>query len=300
MMAQQFVHLNGQVIPAEDARISIFDAGLLHGASAFTTMLAHNGRIFRLDRHLARLMETVELLSLRTDAAPEGLAAAAYELLAANELSEARLRITLTPGSPREQQPTTLVTAEPVANPPQWYEKGISMIVSSQKQIAGAPIFGTKTGCYLPRILGRQEAAAKGADEALWFTPDNRLAEACFCNVFLVQGGKIVTPPLDTPVLAGVVRQAVLELCGELQIPCDDKTPLNVKHMLGAQEIFVTSSVSGVRPVTAVERHEVSGGKVGPISRRIMDAYAELLDRECPPAASPQAPAPGTPNGQRS
>ena len=281
-MSDNNVYLNGQIVPEASATISISDAGFLHGASTFTTMMARNGVVFRLDRHLERLMETVKLLGLRTDATADSLTNSVYELLAANGLSNARLRVTLTPGSVHEGGPTTLITAQPLPEyPAAWYEKGIGVVVSSLKQCPGDPTFGYKTGCYLPRVLGRQEAAAKGADEALWFTHDNRLAEACFCNVFLVLGGEVYTPPADTPALPGIVRQAVLELCDELAIPCHSDIPLTVKEMLGAQEVFLTGSTTGIRPVTRIERHSVAEEKPGPVTKRLIEAYRQLVEREC-------------------
>ncbi|MHC4982605.1 MAG: aminotransferase class IV [Planctomycetota bacterium] len=291
-MGKNNVYLNGGIIPAEQAFVSISDAGFLHGASSFTTMLAHKGVVFRFDRHLERLMSTVRLLSLRTDAAPEALKEATYNLLAANELKEARLRITLTPGSiggrvgeiDRESRPTSLITASKLPEYPRnWYEKGISVVVSSFKQAKGDPTFGYKTGCYFTRVLARQEAAAKAADEALWYTPDNYLAESCFCNVFLVLGGKVWTPPRDTPVLPGIVREAVIELCRKLKIECDAETPLTVREMLAAEEMFLTSSTTGLRPVVRVERHPVGDERPGRTTRIIMEAYERLLDQECSP-----------------
>jgi len=277
------VHLNGKVVPAGQATISVSDAGLLHGASTFTTMLARNGKVFRIERHLARLMDTARLLGLRTTATAETLTAATYELLSANALRDARLRITLTSGSVRGGEPTTLVTAEALPHyPREWYEKGIGVIVSDFKQVAGDVTFGYKTGCYLPRILARQQAADRGFDEALWFTTDNRLAEACFCNVFLVLAGKVRTPPLETPVLPGVVRAAVLELCDELKIDRDDRTPLTVHEMLAANEMFLTSSTMGLRPVVRIERHAVGDETPGPVTKQLLAAYGQLLDRECP------------------
>ena len=301
-MPDLLVYLNGRLIPAVEASVSVFDAGLLHGASVFTTMLAHQGKVFRLDRHLRRLLDTASLLGLRVGPAAtaaggaggsrgptEGeaqrvLAAGAGEVLRANGLAEARIRITLTPGSIKEPGggPTTLITAEPLpAHPAEWCEKGIAVVVSSFKQVRGDPAYGYKTGCYLARMLTRQEAARKGAEEALWYTPDNQLAEACFCNVFLVRGGRVQTPPRDTPVLPGIVREAVMELCRAMEVPADDQTPLTVREMLAAEEVFLTSSIAGVRPVARVERHRVGDERPGPLTRRIMEAYRELLDKEC-------------------
>ncbi len=283
-MTQRNVYLNGKIIPASEATIGISDAGFLHGASVFTTMLSHNGAVFRLGRHIQRLMDTAMRFELRTDATDASLSSAVDELLRANEISAGRVRITLTPGAAGADAPTTLITAEALQEyPGQWYEKGIFVVVSSLMQVHGDPTFGSKTGCYLQRMLGRKEAAAKGADEALWFTADKRLAEACFCNVFLVLDGKVHTPRLDTPVLPGVVRQAVSELCRDLDLEFDDQTPLTVHEMLAAEEMFLTSSCAGVRPVSLVERHSVGDGKPGPVTKKIMAAYRELLDRECPP-----------------
>jgi len=276
------VFLNGRIVPEDQATVSVADAGFLHGASVFSTALAHQGVVFRLDRHLSRMLDTARMIGLRTDATREGLAAATAELLAANRLAEARVRITLSPGSVHGAETTTLITASPLpAYPPEWYDKGIGVVVSSLRQGSGPPIYGCKTGCYLPRIIARREAAEKGFDEALWFTEDHRLAEACACNVFLVLGGEVLTPPTDTPVLPGVVREAVIELCGSLDIPCRDDRALAIRELLAAEEVFLTSSCAGIRPVVRVERHAVGSEKPGPVTRRIIQAYRELLDREC-------------------
>jgi len=276
------VYLNGQILPADEATLSVSDAGFLHGASAFTTMRAHHGVVFRLDRHLERLFGTVGLLGLRTNADRESLAAAARDVLAANGLSEARVRITLSPGPVSGGEPTTLITADVLPDYPRpWYEEGIEVVVSSFRQGSDLRLAGQKTGCYLLRVLAREEAAAKGAEEAIWFTADNRLAEACFCSVFLVLGGEVHTPPLDTPVLPGIVREAALELCGPLGVACHVDEPLTLRETLAAQEVFLTASCSGIRPVIRLERHGVGDEKPGPVTQKIMEAYRELLDREC-------------------
>ena len=285
-MSEQSVYLNGEIVPAGDAKISVADAGFLHGASVFTTMLAHNGAVFRLERHLLRLMDTVRLFDLHVSATLESLRGGVAELLSANGLSEARVRITLSPGPVGREAPTTVITADALgAQPRAWYEDGISVIVSTFRQITGAPTTGVKTGCYFPRVLARREAAAKGADEALWFTSDNHLAEACFCNVFLVSGGIVRTPPPETPVLGGVLQQAVFEICRDSGVEYDARTPLTVNDMLAAEEIFLTASCAGIRPVVRVEAHDVGDGKPGPVTRKIMAAYRDLLEAECPPKA---------------
>ena len=281
-MSEQSVYLNGAIVPSGEAKISVADVGFLHGASVFTTMLAHNGVVFRLERHLQRLMDTVGLFELHVDATPESLRAGVAELLAANGLDEARVRITLSPGAVGRDEPTTVITAEAMGEYPRtWYDDGINVIVSSFRQIPGSPTTGVKTGCYFPRVLARREAAAKGAEEALWYTSDNHLAEACFCNVFLVCGGIVRTPPPQTPVLQGVVQQAIFEICRQAGVEYEARTPLTVHDMLAADEIFLTASCAGIRPVVRVEAHVVGDGKPGPITRQMMAAYRDLLEAEC-------------------
>ena len=281
-MPEQKVYLNGEIVPGGDAKISVADAGFLHGASVFTTMLAHNGVVFRLERHLLRLMDTVRLFALQVDATPESLRAGVGELLSANALGEARVRITLSPGAVGRDEPTTVITADALDQYPRtWYDDGITVIVSSFRQVSGSPTTGVKTGCYFPRVLARREAADRGAEEALWYTSDNHLAEACFCNVFLVCGGIVQTPPPQTPVLEGVVQQAVFEICHQTGVEYDAGTPLTVHDMLAAEEIFLTASCAGIRPVVRIEAHVVGDGRPGPITRKIMAAYRDLLEAEC-------------------
>ena len=277
------VHLNGELVPADEAAVSVFDTGLLHGASVFTTLRSHNGRPFRLDRHIARLLENAARIGLRHGADEAMLTDAVARVLAANGHPDARIRITLTPGPIGEEgRPTTLVTTARLVNNPQWYAKGITVMVCGVRQYAGDPTVGLKTGCYLTRILARQAAAAHGDEEALWFSTSGHLAEACFSNVFLVVAGRLATPPLSTPVLGGIVREAVIEMAAELDIPCGDEKPLGGPEIQAAQEILLTSSGAGVRPVVAINKQPVGDGSPGPVARKMMAAYEALLEKECP------------------
>jgi len=281
-MSDQYVHLNGRLVGADEAVIKVSDAGFLHGASSFTTMRAQNGVVFRLASHLSRLLDTVEILGLRTEATHDTLTAAVAELLSANALGDARIRITLTPGSISGGGPTVVITAEALPEyPGSWYSEGISVSITELRQSPTDIACGRKTGCYFPRVLAMRTAAAKKVQEALWFTPEGHLAEACFCNVFLRVGDELLTPPLDTPVLNGILRGVVMELCETGNIKCSDARPLLGRDLLGADEVFLTSSCSGIRPVVRVEDRVVSDGKVGPIASELMKAYEDVLDAEC-------------------
>jgi branched-subunit amino acid aminotransferase/4-amino-4-deoxychorismate lyase len=281
-MSQDMVFLNGALVPAADASVSVFDTGLLHGASVFTTLRSHHGKPFRLDRHLARLMDHAARIGLRHGADPDRLTMAVTELLAANGCDDARIRITLTPGAIGAERPTTLVTTAPLVNDPEWYTGGISVMVCGVRQYVGDPTVGLKTGCYLTRILARQAAAAHGDEEALWFSTSGHLAEACFSNVFLVLSGRLLTPPLKTPVLGGIVRQAVFDIAAEMDIDCSDQDPLGGDELSAAEEVLLTSSGSGIRPVVRINKQPVGNEKPGPIATKLIAAYDALLEAECP------------------
>ena len=283
-MGEGVVYLNGDLVAADRAAVSVADAGLLHGASVFTTLRSRHGRPFRLGRHIGRLLDNAARIGLRHDADEATLTDAVGRVLAANGHRDARIRITLTPGPVGDQpRPTTLVTAAQLINDPNWYAKGIRVMVSGVRQYAGDPTVGLKTGCYLTRILARQAAAAHGDDEALWFSTSGHLAEACFSNVFVVVEGRLATPPLSTPVLPGIVREAVIELAAELDLPCRDDQPIDGPQLQAAEEVLLTSSGAGVRPVVAVNKEPVGDGSPGPVARKLIAAYESLLERECPP-----------------
>ena len=272
------VYLNGTILPISQATVSVADQGFLHGISTFTTILAKNGAIVGFDYHLKRISETVKMLGLQIDVTTGELVDGAYQVLDANGLTDARMRITLTPGTGKDDS-TVLITADALAEVNQdFYKHGIKTIVSSFKQTPGDPVYGFKTGCYLTRILARQEAASKKADDAIWFTTDNLLAEACFANIFLVKNGIVLTPPRQTPVLPGFVRQCVLDICRELDLPVEDSTPLDINDLLSADEVFLTGSCAGIVPVRQIEQHIVGQGEPGEITQAIRKNYLAKLD----------------------
>jgi branched-subunit amino acid aminotransferase/4-amino-4-deoxychorismate lyase len=283
------VYLNGKILPASEARVSIFDAGFTHAAGLFETLRAYNGRVMRFADHANRLLASAKALQTPMAVTADLLDAGVREVLQANDLKEARVRVTVTPGQvPRPgqtvdqpQQPTVVITAEPVRMyPPELYAQGMRVCVCPYKQNKLDPLAGHKTLAYLPRLLAMKEAAEKRCSEALWFNTDNQLAEGSICNVFTVQKGVLVTPPLDTPVLPGTVRQSVLCLARANAIPTEER-PIDINGLLGAEEVFLTGTVLEVMPATSIERHEVGDGKPGVVTRRLRGLYAALIREEC-------------------
>ena len=279
------VFLNDKLVDVEQAHVPVTDSGFLYGAGLFETMRSHNGVVFRLEDHLDRLFQSAASLSINHDHDKEFLTKAVNELLVANELTEARLRLTLTNGPITETvdqvQPTLLITASPLQlYPPEYYQTGAMVVLCPYRQNPTDPICGHKTTNYYPRLLALSLARQKQAAEALWFTTDNRLAEACVSNVFLVKGSVLQTPPLGTPVLPGVARKAVCRIAERESITSIEKD-LYISDVLEADEIFLTNVVMEVLPVIQVEKHTIGEGKVGPITHELRRCFTELIEEDC-------------------
>ncbi len=281
------VYLNGRLVPRDEATVSVYDGGWLHGAGLFETMRAHRGCIFRLDAHLDRLMTSAAKVLFPLERPDLPLTRDFHEVLRANNLSDARVRLTVTAGSvlepPRDDRLalTVCVTASArTAYPPELYQHGIAAVISEFRQSSADPVAGHKTTNYLPRLLALRQAQAHHCREAMWFTPENRLAEGSISNVFVVKDAVVKTPPLDTPVLPGITRAVVLEI-GRGKGMDVQETPLSIDDLLDADEVFVTNSGMEVMPVIRVEQREIADGKPGPVTRELTRLYRAQVEREC-------------------
>ena len=282
-----YAFFNGKIIPASDAHIGIYDGGWLHGAGLFETMRAENGRVFRLESHIARLRRSAERL-MRPIAREELPSRVDFlELLERNELQVARVRLTVTAGSmqPAGQdasQPLTIcATAVPLSPlPAELYQTGIQVVITEHRVSPSDPVVGHKTTSYLPRLLGLREAQRARCMEALWFTTAKHLAEGSITNVFIVQKGVLKTPPVGTPVLPGIARSVVLELARKMDLEATE-CPISIDDLLDADEVMLTSVIMQVMPVIRVEKHDIGGGQVGPIAKKLREAFQTTVRKEC-------------------
>lgn len=283
------VFLNGRIVPAVEASVSAFDAGLTHAAGLFETLRAYNGRVMRLYEHVRRLADSAAMLELQIDVDEAAIEDGIAQLLRANRLTDARLRWVMTPGDvPRPGQTltgpipqTTLITATDVQGyPSELYEQGMRVCICPYKQNRLDPMAGHKTLAYLPRLLAMKDAAQRHCNEALWFTTDNMLAEGSVSNVFIVKGETLFTPPIKTPVLPGVVRGVIIELAEAEGIPIEQRS-IDIDTLLEADEVFLTGSVLEVMPVTAIEKHIVGEGTPGGMAKRLARLYKAQVEKEC-------------------
>ncbi len=274
------VDLNGTLVRADAAEVTVSDLGVLYGIGLFETMRSYAGHAFRFRQHMDRLLASAEKLKLpflREMLPDEGRIVA---LLKANNLSDARLRLTISGGSPAEEGLkhmvlTTAVPLEPV--PDDYHTHGITVKVASQVQHTTDPLVGHKTTCFWPRLQALHEAQQYNCAEVLWFTETRQLAEGSISNVFIIKDGTAKTPPLDTPVLPGVTRSAVIELCEREKIPCL-QSPLTIDDLLDADEAFLCNCIMEIVPVCRVERSAIGDEKVGPITKKLASAYRNLTE----------------------
>ncbi|MHC4323711.1 MAG: aminotransferase class IV [Planctomycetota bacterium] len=279
------VFLNDKLVDIDKASISVTDSGFLYGAGLFETMRSHNGTVFALKDHLDRLYVSADVLSINNPYDREYVTDAVNEVLRANKLTDARLRLTLTNGpmaeSEEQRKSTLLITAAKFRSyPPEYYKKGVMVVLCPFRQNPIDPTSGRKTTSYFSRMIALNMAHQKRAAEALWFTVDNRLAEGCISNVFLVKDSTLYTPPITTPVLPGVARKTVCELALQNSIKLTEKD-LSIDDVLTADEVFLTNVIMQVMPITKVEKHTVGDGLVGSMTKKLHTFFDQLVKSEC-------------------
>jgi len=278
------VFLNEDIVDIDKACISVTDSGFLYGTGLFETMRSYGGTVFAVDDHLDRLQFSAEKLGI-TIRDKDFMKDAIYRTLEVNELTDARLRLTVSngpvSGGGDSAQSTFLVTAaafEPY--PKELYKHGVLVVICPFRQNPMDPTYGHKTINYFPRMVGLRLAKEKRAVEALWFTVENKLAEGCISNIFLVKDSVVYTPPVHTPILAGVTRQTLCQLALENNIDLVEKD-LYIDDVLGADEMFLTNVVMEVMPINSVEKHKVGSGKVGPITHKLTGYYRDCVKDYC-------------------
>ncbi len=288
----EIVYLNGSLVARSQARVSAFDHGFLYGYGLFETMRAYRGKIFRLDRHLQRLMDSSGILGMADGLADIDLGRACTDTLAANRLTDARLRLTVSrgevtsfPGVNDHTIPTVLVAATPYSPPPPVvYTRGYTAGIASLRRQSHSVLSEIKSTNYLLSILAKMESERAGLDEALLLNEQGLIAEGSISNLFFVRGELLLTPPVVSGILPGVTREVVMELARALAI---DSHEVDIKQVdiQNFDEAFLTNSVLEIMPLVRIRKADgetltVGSGQPGKITRRLMGAYGELVERE--------------------
>ena len=274
--------LDGALVPLEQARVSVLDHGLVVGDGVFETLRVYRGVPFAWSRHLARLRVSAGGLGLGVPA-DEHLRAAADAVLEANDLREARLRITVTggpgpPGSGKGSAPATVFLLAFPIEPP---APTTDVVIAPWTRNEHGALAGLKTISYAANVRALAYAREHGAGEAIFANTRRNLCEATGSNVFLVRDSTLCTPPASAGCLLGVTRALVLELCKDLGIVAVERD-VELGALAGADEAFLSSTTREVQPIAHVDGEALAAAP-GPVSTQLTAAFKDLVARELDP-----------------
>jgi branched-chain amino acid aminotransferase len=282
-VSDRFVYWEGRVTPVDEARVSVLDGGFLYGDGIYETMHVYGGRVFALERHLDRLERSAAGVKLALPPRRE-LRAAVEDTVAANGEPHAVARLTVTRGRLARRldlstagAPSVLVTVDPLdPADDERRHRGIRVIYSRFLRLSGHPLSGVKSTNYQVSLFARNEAREAGAQEVLVPNESGDIVEAAAANVFLVEGGGVVTPPLRSGILGGITREVVMELAAARGLEVREET-LPRARVEAADELFLSGTTIQVAPVVQVEEHVVSGGRPGPLTVRLLGDYLDAV-----------------------
>jgi branched-chain amino acid aminotransferase len=275
------IWLDGKFVDKADAKISVYDHGLLYGDGVFEGMRVYNGKLFEAETHFRRLFESAKSIRLTIPYLPEHLRAATDETFKINDFTECYIRLVVTRGvgslglgPDRCETPSVIIIADKIGlYPKEMYEKGMPVITASViRNHPNALSPRIKSLNYLNNILAKIEAMDAGVPEAVMLNHEGNVAECTADNIFIVKNGVVYTPTTFDGILEGVTRKVVIDLCKKHNIVCIEKT-LQRHDLYVADEFFLTGSGAEVIPVTKIDGRTVGSGNPGPISRRLIEAF---------------------------
>lgn len=279
------IWLDGKLVDKQDAKISVYDHGLLYGDGVFEGIRIYSHRIFECAAHLRRLYDSAKSIRLEIPYTPEQLEAAIYETAKANNFVDCYIRLVVTRGEgdlgidPRKsKRACTFIICDKIAvYPPELYEKGMAVIVSSYiRNHPNACSPRIKSLNYLNNVLAKIEANDAGVPEAIMLNHLGAVAECTADNIFIVRDGVVYTPGVDQGILEGVTRRVMTELCAEMGITCVS-TVVQRHDLYVADEMFLTGTGAEVIPVTKVDNRLIGNGEVGPITKQLIGSFRRRI-----------------------
>jgi branched-chain amino acid aminotransferase len=275
------IWLDGKLVDHSEAKISVYDHGLLYGDGVFEGIRAYNGRVFENEAHLDRFFQSAKGIRLTLPYTRQQITTAIEETIRANNFTDCYLRLVATRGvgslglSPtRCEKPSVFVIADLLElYSKEMYEKGMSVITSSViRNHPNALSPRLKSLNYLNNILAKLEAIDAQVPEAIMLNHEGNVAECTADNIFIVRNGQVQTPQTNDGILEGVTRRVMLELCASLQIPAVEKT-LQRHDLYIADECFLTGTGAEVVAVTRIDGRTVGTGQPGPITFKLREAF---------------------------
>jgi branched-chain amino acid aminotransferase len=287
------VYIDGDFYSGADAKISIFDHGLLYGDGIFEGICVYEGRIFRLDQHMERLYESAKTIGLRVPLTPTQFKAAIVETVRRNKLREGYVRPIVTRGvgrlglDPKNCQKSTVIIIPQNAEIYPLLTAGKRPARAITSSIRRTPSYclpaSAKTLNYLNNILAKQQANSAWVDEAIMLDWRGFVSEGTGDNLFVVRHGALLTAPLHASVLAGITRQVVLEAAKVLGISFEERE-MTIHELYNAEEAFFASTSLEIQPCVEIDGRLIGDGGEGPLTRRIHEKFNEIKRGEGTPA----------------
>ncbi|HKZ89193.1 MAG TPA: branched-chain-amino-acid transaminase [Thermoplasmata archaeon] len=280
------IYVNGKFLPQSEAKVSVFDHGLLYGDGIFEGIRAYDGRVFKLDRHLDRLYASARAIDLEIPHSREEMTRLILEACRRNKIRDGYIRPIITRGvgdlgiDPRKCKagPTIVVIAQPqiALYAGDAYDRGLKVVTSSYRRVPPQSLSPSiKSLNYLNNIMARIEANQYGADEAIMLDNQGYVSEASADNFFIVRNSTIVTPWTSTN-LPGVTRETVMELAPTLGLQAMER-PFTLYDVWAADEAFITGTAAEIGPVVEVDGRLIGNGKPGKVTKKLMKAFRELV-----------------------
>ncbi len=285
------VYLDGQLVPEEEAKVSVFDHGLLYGDGVFEGIRAYHGRVFRLTKHLERLYDSAQGIHLSIPMSIGEMEQAVLLTLRANEARDAYIRLVVTRGrgdlglDPRKcNKPTVfIIVGEIQLYDPELYVNGLRLVTCRARRTSPRALDpGIKSLNYLNNIVAKVEVANARAHEGIMLNEEGYVAECTGDNIFFVRHGDIVTPPPEAGILKGVTRGAVMELAKDKGYRVSEEL-FRIDDLLAADECFLTGTAAEIAPATSVDGRQIGSGVAGPVTNDLCEGFKELVAREGTP-----------------
>ncbi len=273
------------MVNRDEAKVSVFDHATLYGDGCFEGIRFYSGKVFRLEEHIVRLFNSMRYLNITLPWSFEEVCRATEETVAASGMEDGYIRLVVTRGvgdlglNPANcPKPSMFIIVQNIAlYPREMYEKGLSMITSSfRRPNADVLCQQVKSLNYLNGISAKMEAVRMGAGEALMLNQRGNVAECTGDNLFIVKDGVVATPPLTESALGGITRHAVMDICAELGIPCEERV-MNRFDILSADECFLTGTAAEVIAATSLDGTTIGTGSAGPVTKRILARFQEMV-----------------------
>ena len=280
------VYINGVFYPKSQAKVSVYDHGLLYGDGVFEGIRAYNGIVFKLKEHIRRLYRSAHALMLKIPLSEDEMTQAVAETLRKNSLRDAYIRLIVTRGEgdlgldPRKcPKPSVIIITDTISiMSSEAKEKGISTVISwIRRHPVDTTTHEIKSLNYLNSVLAKMEATAYGADEAIGLDKNGIVAEGVGENLFVVKDGKLFTPPSSTGALAGITAKLATEFAKNLGFSVTEAniTPF---QLFTADELFFTGTAAEVVPIREVNRRQIGNGKPGPVTKKLMAAFEKATN----------------------